>query len=215
MFTDAYKAAVDLHSTNPEAFDTLATTPVNYHYNHPKSNLYHATKPVIELRPLRIGKTTYNTLTEFLEAWKRNQSLINEYRSGDALVPDLNVIDCLEKVNWGPPFLAPFTLQEESLEQAALSRHSCRESLNQKVDAWHSAAQKLKALLHRREAMHERLMQPGECVLFDNTRVLHGRKAFDVQDAGKSRWLRGTYVDKDPYLSKLRVLRQHCESQGS
>jgi alpha-ketoglutarate-dependent taurine dioxygenase len=49
-------------------------------------------------------------------------------------------------------------------------------------------------------------MLPGECVIFDNRRVLHARKAFEVGDAGKERWLRGTYLDWDPYWSKMRVL---------
>jgi hypothetical protein len=35
---------------------------------------------------------------------------------------------------------------------------------------------------------------------------LHARKAFEVADAGKERWLRGAYLDKDPFVSKLRVL---------
>lgn len=37
VFADAYKAAVDLFHTDIEAFDILATVPVNYHYNHPDS----------------------------------------------------------------------------------------------------------------------------------------------------------------------------------
>lgn len=49
-------------------------------------------------------------------------------------------------------------------------------------------------------------MKPGECVIFDNRRVLHARKAFEVGDQGKERWLRGAYIDKDPFLSKLKVL---------
>lgn len=207
LFVDAYKAAHDLFREDRKAFNTLATTHVNYHYNHANSNLYHATKPVIETRPLRIGEKTYQTVAEFLQAHEENRAQINANRWNDAKIPPLSLVDCLEKINWGPPFLAPFTLQKDSLEQASLSRECALTSLNQKVDVWHAAAQKLDKLLHRPETMYERLMKPGECVLFDNTRVLHGRKAFNARDAGKSRWLRGTYVDKDPFLSKLRVLR--------
>lgn len=214
LFVDAYKAAIDLFHNDREAFNALATIPVNYHYTHDGSNLYHATKPVIDLRPLRVGVKTYKTLEEFLRAHEEHREQINAHRSNDAQIPQLRVVDCFEKINWGPPFLAPFTLEEDSLEQASLSQHCALTSLNQKVDAWHAAAQKLNAMLHRQEKMYERLMKPGECVLFDNTRVLHGRKAFDARDAGKSRWLRGTYVDKDPFLSKLRVLRQQYGDSG-
>ncbi|EEU43603.1 uncharacterized protein NECHADRAFT_45388, partial [Fusarium vanettenii 77-13-4] len=168
VFADAYKAAVDLFETDMEAFDTLATVPVNYHYNHPNANVYRTTKPVIDLRPMRIGDQIYT------------------------------------RINWGPPFLAPFSNHEAQGVSA----------LNDKVERWHDAAVKFNALLQRPEYLFERKMNPGDCVLFDNTRTLHSRRAFDMADVGKPRWLRGTYVDKDPYLSKLRVLQNKFGRQG-
>lgn len=43
-------------------------------------------------------------------------------------------------------------------------------------------------------------LNPGECFIFDNTRVLHARKAF----AGSgSRWLQGCYADKDALWSRV------------
>jgi hypothetical protein len=199
VFVDAFKSALDLLSVDVEAFNTLASTPVNYHYNHPDSNLYHTTKAVFELRPLRIGTTTHSTLIEYLEAWRLKQA------KGENL-PHITAADCLEKINWGPPFQAPFSLQEQSAQPAYASSNP-RETLNHKIDRWHAAARKFSALLHRPESLYERLMKPGQCVLFDNTRVLHARRAFDAADVGKARWLKGGYVDKDPYLSRLRVLR--------
>ena len=77
-----------------------------------------------------------------------------------------------------------------------------------RIEAWRNAAQQLNALFHDPSGIYERKMQPGDCVIFDNRRVLHARKAFEVQDFGKERWLRGCYLDKDPFLSKARVLGQ-------
>ncbi|KAL6912494.1 hypothetical protein FSST1_010254 [Fusarium sambucinum] len=79
--------------------------------------------------------------------------------------------------------------------------------LNENVDKWHEAAFKFNALLQRSEYLYERKMNSGDCVLFDNTRTLHSRRAFEAADVGKPRWLRGTYVDKDSYFSQLRVLK--------
>ncbi|MEL6773796.1 MAG: TauD/TfdA family dioxygenase [Pseudomonadota bacterium] len=45
---------------------------------------------------------------------------------------------------------------------------------------------------------------PGDLVLFDNRRLLHGRDAFDPQ--GGVRQLEGCYVDTDEVSSRLRVL---------
>lgn len=204
VVADAFKAALDLYETDLDAFNVLTTTPVTYHYKHPDSNLYSATKPVFDLRPLRIGESVFGTLPEFLQAWEHHRQ--QSEHSEVAEIPRLGVVDCLEKINWGPPFLALFSLHLDSLEQTLLSV-TAQENLNQKMEKWHDAARKFSALLHRPDALHERLMKPGECVLFNNTRVLHSRRAFDPNDIGKARWLRGTYVDKDPFFSKLRVLQ--------
>ncbi|KAK2592009.1 hypothetical protein QQS21_010280 [Conoideocrella luteorostrata] len=200
VFADAYKAAVDLFHTDPEAFNTLTTVPVNYHYNHPKFNIYHTTKTVIDLQPLRVGESVHSTLQSYIEAMRR----IDGERSAMIGWEEALLVNCLDKINWGPPFLAPFSKSEDSS-----ARHSqpVLSALNEKVDRWHDAASKFNALLQRSEYLYERRMKPGECVLFDNTRTLHSRRAFNMADVGKPRWLRGTYVDKDPYFSKLRVLQ--------
>jgi gamma-butyrobetaine dioxygenase len=49
-------------------------------------------------------------------------------------------------------------------------------------------------------------LAPGECVLFDNTRVLHARKAFS---GSGSRWLQGCYADKDALWSKVHAAANH------
>ncbi|KOS36335.1 hypothetical protein ACN38_g12932 [Penicillium nordicum] len=198
VFADAFKAAVDLFHSDTDAFNTLATVPVNYHYNHPDSNVYHTTKPVIDLSPLRIGDTVYNQFRDYLNAMECRHA-------GDAGVEwqTAVLVESLQKINWGPPFLAPFSNHESPMDPG----NSALSALNSKADEWHWAASKFNALLQRPEYLYERKMNHGECVLFDNTRTLHSRRAFDMADVGMPRWLRGTYVDKDPYLSKLRVLQ--------
>ncbi len=54
-------------------------------------------------------------------------------------------------------------------------------------------------------------LEPGECFIVDNTRVLHARKGYS--GAGK-RWLQGCYPDKDGLLSTLAALeRDHAPAQ--
>lgn len=48
------------------------------------------------------------------------------------------------------------------------------------------------------------MLQPGEMVVFDNRRALHGREAFDP--ATGYRHLHGCYVDRGEFLSRLRIL---------
>lgn len=46
--------------------------------------------------------------------------------------------------------------------------------------------------------------RPGDLVVFDNRRLLHGRDAFD--QAGGERWLQGCYIERDELRSRYRVL---------
>ena len=48
-------------------------------------------------------------------------------------------------------------------------------------------------------------LEPGECFIVDNTRILHARKGYS--GAGK-RWLQGCYPDKDGLLSTLAALER-------
>ena len=48
-------------------------------------------------------------------------------------------------------------------------------------------------------------LDPGECFVVDNTRVLHTRKA--CSGTGH-RWLQGCYADRDSLFSRYRVLTE-------
>ena len=54
------------------------------------------------------------------------------------------------------------------------------------------------------EAMEVKFrLDPGECFIVDNTRVLHARKSYSSYG---NRWLQGCYSDKDGLISKYKVL---------
>ena len=52
--------------------------------------------------------------------------------------------------------------------------------------------------------------RPGDLVMFDNRRILHGRTAIDAE--GGVRELHGTYIDHDEVYSRLRVLTRHRQA---
>jgi gamma-butyrobetaine dioxygenase len=51
------------------------------------------------------------------------------------------------------------------------------------------------------------IYKPGDLVIFDNRRLLHGRDAFDPGTGGR-RWLQGCYLERDEIRSRLRMIRR-------
>ncbi|KAI2784954.1 Clavaminate synthase-like protein [Daldinia loculata] len=92
-------------------------------------------------------------------------------------------------VAWSPPF------------QSSIQRVAKSASGSQNHREWLEAATIFRQLLEDRQWMYQYKMQPGECVIFDNLRVLHGRRQFDAGSG--SRWLKGAYIADDVFRSKL------------
>ena len=68
---------------------------------------------------------------------------------------------------------------------------------------WYAAYRRLGEIVDEGAMQVMLRLEPGECLLLDNTRVLHGRRAYS--GSGR-RWLQGCYADKDGLLSRLAVL---------
>lgn len=89
----------------------------------------------------------------------------------------------LGNVFWSPPFQDRFPVPAADMR------------------GWLAPAQLFERLINEPSAMYQVKMAPGECVLFDNLRVMHGRTAFDA--SGGSRWLRGAYIEREDFVSRV------------
>jgi gamma-butyrobetaine dioxygenase len=69
--------------------------------------------------------------------------------------------------------------------------------------SWYAAYRAFCMILAGEEAAIEITLQPGDLVVFDNRRVLHGRSAFAVTDR---RHLQGCYADIDAVRSNVRLV---------
>ena len=63
-------------------------------------------------------------------------------------------------------------------------------------------------------------LDPGECFIVDNSRVLHARSAFELKATDSSdsssstgRWLQGCYPDRDGLLSMISVLEERTSAR--
>lgn len=100
-----------------------------------------------------------------------------------------------DSIHWSPPFQGPFPPNANRGDK-----------FNKHLPAWRDAAEAFRDSLEAPENMLQYRLQPGDCVLFDNHRVLHGRTQFDVS-AGH-RHLHGTYIDAQTMKSALARLVQ-------
>jgi len=78
------------------------------------------------------------------------------------------------------------------------------------TEAFYAAYRRFAELLRRPEFQLDFRLGPGDCLIFDNTRLLHARTAF--ADHG-GRHLQGCYADLDGLLSTAAVLRRSVLDQ--
>ena len=74
-----------------------------------------------------------------------------------------------------------------------------------RVAAWYEAYFELLRLIESPDAQIVFRLEPGDVVVFDNLRILHGRTGFS---GGGARRLQGCYADRDGLLSSLAVLER-------
>ena len=74
-----------------------------------------------------------------------------------------------------------------------------------RIPVFYAAYRAFAALLYRPEARLDFRLEPGDCAVFDNTRILHARTGFT---AAGSRRLQGCYADLDSAASARDVLRR-------
>jgi alpha-ketoglutarate-dependent taurine dioxygenase len=100
----------------------------------------------------------------------------------------------MRHVNYSPPF------------QSALPPSRGTEHDTQTINKLQDALSILTGLIEQKSATFELKLNPGECAIFDNRRIVHARRQFD--SAGGARWLAGAYVDTDALLSCFAVAQK-------
>ena len=79
------------------------------------------------------------------------------------------------------------------------------------TEAWYEAYLTFHGRVHSPGAVLERRLAPGDMVVFDNRRILHGRRALTHESP---RWLRGCYADVDGLAATLAGLNAAARTGG-
>ncbi|RPA82614.1 Clavaminate synthase-like protein [Ascobolus immersus RN42] len=151
-----------------------------------------------------LGQASFLPLTQYPVTFHyKNDGQHYHYRRPIIVLnddPNVNWADAkIDHVNWSPPFQGPF-------------EENCEGDDHGKFRLWWKAAKTFAEEVEHPDNIFELTLREGECVLFANRRVLHGRKEFDPSSG--DRWLRGTYLDIDSFRSKLRVVAEQFHGPG-
>ncbi|EAW14218.1 putative Gamma-butyrobetaine hydroxylase subfamily [Aspergillus clavatus NRRL 1] len=103
---------------------------------------------------------------------------------------DGNLSKSIARVNYSPPFQGPSIANMMNHERYAEFTRALKQFTYE---------------IERKRNIFQLKLNPGECVIFENRRVLHARNQFNTEQ-GK-RWLAGAYVDEDALLSTFRTCR--------
>ncbi len=79
------------------------------------------------------------------------------------------------------------------------------------LDAYYPAFCRFAAMLRDPKFVVSHLLKGGECVVFDNHRIVHGRQAYDRTSG--MRVLRGCYTDRGEMRSRYRVMVRGAASE--
>lgn len=216
LFVDGFAIAEELWRTKRDEFIALATTPVAFHYNN-DGRYYRFAHPTIEIAQPFQGFASASTAQ-----FPRYPAGITQPSSEDVAQEPM---PRLVAINYSPPFQAPLPMHPPSqLQSTAMGMSDSSESGSGADSAlFRKALTTFAELTHDPRFTYVRQMSEGECVIFDNRRVLHSRTGFEWNEEEEAsgeektgsevkRWLKGSYVEGDAVWSTYRVLRARVEA---
>ena len=105
------------------------------------------------------------------------------------------ITDNVKRVNYSPPFQGPMHTQPVARSYRGYKHF---------IDALKFFVN----ILEDKANTFELKLEPGQCVMFENRRVVHARRQFNTSSG--HRWLAGAYLDDDTLISQFRRLcRDH------
>lgn len=103
----------------------------------------------------------------------------------------------LRNVNYSPPF------------QSAIPAWDGKNGMQNRMtyDRFWKSMYHFTRDMESKDSVFQLKLNPGECVIFANRRVVHARNKFNTTTG--SRWLAGAYVDQDAVLSRFAALKKN------
>jgi gamma-butyrobetaine dioxygenase len=127
-------------------------------------------------------------------------------------------------VHWSPPFEGPLSVASDCVEDYYVAYSAFERMLDNTLPkAAGETSNRLLPMLspsleeslceYANSYTWEQRLQPGEMLIFNNQRMLHGRRAFTMSSSKQQegqRHLMGCYTNIDDTLNEYRLLRRQC-----
>lgn len=188
-FCDSYNAAAELFQESLGDFRVLQQVPIAFHYDHKDHQMFHRHRTIV----CESGGLNEQGLPVF--------SHVNYSPPFQAPLEVYTRADRLHRLFPSPlaslnPDAKPFVVDVPV--KAALKLKTTR--------AFYNAFSKFAHKVNDKTGQFELTLKEGQCVIFNNRRVLHARREFDAGSG--ERWLKGTYIDQDAWRDKLMVMHK-------
>jgi hypothetical protein len=138
------------------------------------------------------------------------------YRRPHIVIDDTGAV---VSVNWSPPFEGPLSVSPDFVEGYYRAYTAFERMVDNSLPKEHTDIDPtlMKELTDYAEKYTwERRLETGEIIVFNNARMLHGRRgySFNGADVG-DRHLLGCYTNLDDTLNRYRVLQREKHGEGS
>ncbi|CCE94200.1 Aim17p TDEL_0H03410 [Torulaspora delbrueckii] len=133
----------------------------------------------------------------------QSRPMIEQYDSNESNTLMGNYEYLIKRVYYSPPFQAPFTV---GIYEKAPETNTSKGKVTERFlfrDFAHGIGL-FDQFINKAENQFKIKLPENTCVIFNNTRILHARTAFKSSD----RWLKGCYLDRDSFKSRLKYLEQ-------
>lgn len=144
-----------------------------------------------------LDQKSWQTLSTFEVPYHYNHRHQYFRKTRPVIEGSKNSASPLDYVNYSPPFQGPFHISPTE------SNHDW----TRRVKEFISAMRQFESKIEDPARIFELKLDPGQCVIFENRRVLHARRAFDTTTG--ERWLAGAYVDEDAVHSRIFTLKRN------
>jgi len=180
---DAFQVAEELRETNPQAFMDLTRIPATFVKDH--SDRAEPVRPVGGCPTRGLARPPIILQLTPCHAVSWPQVFMSYQRPHISLNAQGDVIG----VFWSPPFEGPLRARGEDVPRYYAA-----------YKTMHDAISNAPMIRHR--------LEPGQILIFNNRRMLHGRAAFTMPACGGKRWMRGCYVNIDDFANKVNISRR-------